>query len=154
MSAVPPELSVVQLAHAWLSGVEFQEHRDVRLDGLAYRVSHELESDVTLEGALCHLRVMIAWFEGDVEVEGPFALSLRVSGRVEWIEERPDEETVRAWLAYSGPYLLWPYVRSFASLITGSSSYPPLTIFTLAVPRVMFDESAVMPLLKDEDAGG
>jgi len=46
-----------------------------------------------------------------------------------------EEDFRRDWLDFNAPYLLWPYARAYIANLTGSSSLPPLTIFTMKVPH-------------------
>ena len=65
---------------------------------------------------------------------GEFDLSLAVDGLFLWIDPHLDEDFRRAWLGLNGRYLLWPYARSYAAMITSASSLPPLTLFTMQIP--------------------
>lgn len=46
----------------------------------------------------------------------------------------PSDDLAKGWLEYNGMYLLWPYLRSYVSLISGLSHVSELTIFTMNVP--------------------
>jgi hypothetical protein len=72
--------------------------------------------------------------EWDGDGQAPFALELTVEGLFSWQKNSRPEELMRAWLAWNGVYLLWPYARTFVSTITGFSALPPLTIYTMRVP--------------------
>jgi hypothetical protein len=140
-----PPLAVGQLEHAWLASVAFQENRDFEFayEKLTYRVV--LDHTVRYgEGefantAILDVSAMIEWrpVEGEeeveVEVEAPFSLSLGVGGWFAW-QQSHERESVERWLEYNGVYLLWPYLRSYVSIITSASSVPPLTIYTMRVP--------------------
>jgi len=74
---------------------------------------------------------------GEAEPLGPFDLALDVHGIFVWNQEMfpPDEALAKGWLEYNGMYLLWPYLRSYVTMITAATHFPALTIYTMNVPQ-------------------
>lgn len=148
MSPPEPELGRLaagQLQRAWLVSTAFEENVSLapRPERLTYRVEHdheilfgELEEGEDEVWATLVVNATIAWVHPDGldQFEQPFDLSLKVAGVFIWGPENRNRELMEAWLGYNGFYLLWPYLRSFIAVITGLSSLPPLTIYTLRVP--------------------
>jgi preprotein translocase subunit SecB len=83
----------------------------------------------------------------------PFLLELDVHGVFRWSASQApqSDDLARGWLDYNGMYLLWPYLRSYVTVITGFSHLPALTLYTMNVPNppVIPDEQAHSA----EDAG-
>jgi hypothetical protein len=137
------QLAAGQLAHCWLEAVEFREHR--QLDGderITYNVAHtnkvefsESADPATPPSATLHLNVTVEWRGADDEpVDPPFDLTMIVAGLFTWNHAAIDRDLHEAWLEWNGVYLVWPYVRSYIASITGMSSLPALTIYTMRVP--------------------
>jgi len=86
--------------------------------------------------AQLELDVKVEWRHvSDEPFTAPFDLELTVSGLFEWDHTTHARDLVDAWLEWNGVYLLWPYLRSYVAQITGASSLPPLTIYTMKVPQ-------------------
>ena len=52
-----------------------------------------------------------------------------------WLGEPTDVELASSWIIANGIGLIWPYVRNYVSTITNLGSVPPLTLYTISVPR-------------------
>lgn len=132
----------IQLQEAWLADVEFGENPNFDgaaefPEGLSYKV--ESDSKAWLEphpGA--GLRITISWQDlHDEECEGPFRLCAVIHGLFATPEPIVEEkgEQLEQWLRFMGPFLLWPYARAYIESLTSFSQFPPLTLYTLALPR-------------------
>ena len=138
------KLAAAQLEAAWLAAINFRVRTYDRaaLSDASYRLGHDsvvetVGGDVdTGMWAVFGLNVVVRWVDADGEdAEGPFDLDMKVGGRFVWPASiSPDEQFCRLWLEYNGMYLLWPYVRSYISSVTGLSGLPSLMIYTLRVP--------------------
>lgn len=145
-----------QLERAWLASIAFEENFGFSLEE-RHKVSYELdarteietlfadEEDPPVTWAIVRVDVDLEWHraegrepdqEGGEDEEAPFTLSASVRGAFTWAPDRPPEERfARAWLDYNAMYLLWPYLRGYISTVTGFSTFPPLTIYTMQVPE-------------------
>lgn len=136
-----PPLHDIQLDEAWLAGVEFRENQDFDLaildQGLTYTVGSE--SSAWLDPFVgSGLRTTVEWQDKESEpCDGPFHLMVAVHGSyaVPGRTAQDRGEHLEQWLNFMGPYLLWPYARSYVSSLTSLSQFPPLTLFTLVMPR-------------------
>jgi hypothetical protein len=77
----------------------------------------------------------VEWMHELEPFENPFDLSITVAGYFTWDPGRFPSEDREAWLDYNGTYLLWPYLRAYTAMITGASSLPALTVYTMVVPE-------------------
>ncbi|MGC1851710.1 MAG: hypothetical protein WA687_04640 [Solirubrobacterales bacterium] len=140
---MPPELpssNLGQLEAAWLSDVFFKENLafdpdDAGACRYSLRRSTDIEQTVHDDTWVLHLKVEVEWTRGEDNGELPFELAVQVSGAFSWEIPPVDPDHTYGWLDFNGPYLLWPYVRSYISMITNVSRLPPLTIYTMTVPR-------------------
>jgi hypothetical protein len=137
----PGSANIGQLETVWLSEVIFRESLDFDPDDAGacrYSLRRDSEIEQCAEDGmwLLHLRVEVEWTRHD-EDEGvlPFELEIQVSGAFAWDVPTVERDFVEGWLEFNGPYLLWPYVRTYISSITNLSRLPPLTIYTMTVPR-------------------
>lgn len=152
-SSLEPPLHDIQLQEAWLAGVQFEENGEfdtsLMEEGLSYTV--ESRSSAWLEPFVGGgLRITVEWQDKDAEsCDGPFRLMVAVHGTFTVPEAILQEkgEQVERWLNFTGPFLLWPYARSYVSTITALSQFSPLTLFTLALPRprALEEETAEHP---------
>jgi preprotein translocase subunit SecB len=141
-----------QIGDVWLASVRFEENDAFVFTGES-RLTFQVEQDVEIEsyepgdesrGSLARLRLdlNVKWWENDKPAtEAPFGIELAIKGIFTWWET-PDEEIARSWLEYNGPYLLWPYARSYVATITGLGNLPTLTLQTLQVPELPDLESS------------
>jgi preprotein translocase subunit SecB len=138
-------LAAGQLSNCWLSRLAFVENESVNVEGNAatYSVAytHEIEIDEVApedgeqSWALLRLNAEIEWrHPEEAEFERPFELSLTINGVFSWDPGVANRELVEAWLEWNGVYLLWPYLRSYITMITAASGLPALTIYTMRVP--------------------
>lgn len=137
-------LSAAQLDGVWLTSVTFAENRLLDPDRKpTYSLTHTTDVDLFDDEdgnplGLLELHAKVDW-AADVDgepVEPPFELALTVVGIFAFNPQRQrDERFASAWLDYNGVYLLWPYLRTYISTITGLSTLPPLTIYTMRVPN-------------------
>lgn len=139
---MPPDLvdNVAQLRSAWLAAVEFRKNDKFDFDTHVAEWSLELDdSDVGVEESrsVARVTVTIRWepIEGE-PFETPFDLSVTVEGCFEWYDDY-DDDYRRGFTEFNGVYLLWPYLRSYVSMITGAAGLPPFYLPTLTVPGVV-----------------
>jgi preprotein translocase subunit SecB len=128
-----------QLESVWLSRVTFRENLEFDPDdanACRYSLRRSAEIDSVAEDMwVLHMDVEVEWTRSDDGEELPFDLGLQVSGAFSWEQAPVDPSFVHGWLDFNGPYLLWPYLRSHIATVTNLSSLPPLTIYTMTVPR-------------------
>jgi preprotein translocase subunit SecB len=134
-------LEVAQLAHAWLASVSFDELIPLGKSGdVEYgiklgepKIIHTDDKSVTV----MRLTLEIEWTKlPEGQEDGPFELSLDVAGAFMWQDSEIEDDFRRSWIELNAAYLLWPYARSYIATITGLSSAPALTIYTMRVPQL------------------
>jgi preprotein translocase subunit SecB len=133
-----------QLTDAFLGGVTFVRDFDFDLQsdgpGLQYHVdvephARQAERD-DHDVWIADLDASVRWTHDEkAEFRAPFALQLKVVGVFDWYGAGYDDEAISNWITYNAEHLLWPYLRSYIQQITAASDIPPLTIFTIGVPR-------------------
>ncbi|OLE20517.1 MAG: hypothetical protein AUG50_00375 [Betaproteobacteria bacterium 13_1_20CM_3_63_8] len=101
----------------------------------------DTDSEVTPEGSMVRVRLALEWepLAANAEIERPFEIELDVVGIFDWDGEATGEYR-QSWTDFNGPYLLWPYIRSYMTWITTTAGLPPLVLPTLAVPRTGVEE--------------
>jgi hypothetical protein len=136
--------SPAQLKGAWLSSVEFVE-RTGWSGGMSWFgvdedfnvLDIELLEEEDVFRVEAEVTITLKWFKDEAETapadEWPFDLTMSVGGEF-WFAPGREERFVDAWLKYNGAYLLWPYVRAYASAVTGMGRLPRLTLETRQVP--------------------
>lgn len=132
----------IQLTEAWLADVNFGENPEFDASSkLSEGISYTVESDsrAWLQPHIgAGLRITITWQDGQGETcDGPFRLQVAIHGIFDApsvvVEEKGEQ--LEQWLKFMGPFLLWPYARAYIDSITSLSQFPPLTLFTLSLPR-------------------
>lgn len=142
MPLEPAQLNDVRLAR-----VEFEANPEFE-NSDAPNASYVVKANTTISEpevgddgemwAVAAADVTIEWSRVDGgEGPLPFELDLRAVGVFSWEPAtRPDDDRIaRLWLDYNAQYLMWPYLRTFITTITAMSHLPPLTIYTMNVPR-------------------
>ena len=139
---MPPEFvpNLGQLQSVWLAAVEFRKNERFELGTHGAIWSLDVTGgDVLVSPTTTtqDITVVVLWEPDDdsTPFEQPFELSVVVAGDFNW-PDHLDEDYRRGWTEFNSLYLLWPYVRSHVSMITGAAGLPPLYLPTLAVPRV------------------
>ena len=61
---------------------------------------------------------------------------VEVVGTFEWSHPEATDEDILGWIEFNTGHLLWPYLRSYVSMITGASGLPVLTLFSISVPSL------------------
>jgi preprotein translocase subunit SecB len=132
-------LELAQLGYAWLAGVSFVERVPFEAGrGFEYGVNldHSIVESDDEKSSVYRMTLTVEWTELPENSEAPFDLTLDVAGVFHWQDMPVDADFRRAWLELNASYLLWPYARAYAALITGASTLPPLTLYTMRVPQV------------------
>jgi Preprotein translocase subunit SecB len=133
---------VGQLADVRLRNVQFRRSDDYEfIAPLNYTIT--TSSDVVLADDLTSGKILfnaeVEWRsaeEGSTEsIPGPFDLELTLEGLFMLNAVGDDEEELSAWVEFNSEHLLWPYLRAQIASLTTAAGLPPLTIFTLNVPR-------------------
>jgi preprotein translocase subunit SecB len=75
------------------------------------------------------------------EIDGPFDLILTIGSVFAWQYPETSDEDILGWVEFNAQHLLWPYLRSYVSMISGASGAPPLTIYTIQAPSPTIGES-------------
>jgi preprotein translocase subunit SecB len=128
-----------QLTEAYLRSVHFARHEDFEWEALRYTLDSETKAELAgdRQSVRVTLRAEIHWHRQDdgEQSEGPFDLKLEVGGEYAW--DRPDltDEDIVGWVEFNSQHLLWPYLRSYVSLITTASGLPALTLYTITAPH-------------------
>ncbi len=146
-SLLSPERHVRgQLLAVYLTELNFRRNFEFDLErhdpSYGVETTTRVEVAADLASAVAHLEASIAWFfDEDTEErlaedrQHPFDLSLTVTGMFDWMETTYSEEDIAGWTEFNAEHLLWPYLRAHVSTITAASDLPPLTIYTIAIPR-------------------
>jgi preprotein translocase subunit SecB len=136
---LPPDFveNVAHLRSAQLAAVQFANNDkfDFESHGAAWSLEVDDEEIYVAEtSSTARISVTVRWDAvEDLPFEEPFGLSVAVEGCFDWSEDF-DEDYRRGWTAFNGVYLLWPYLRSYISMITGAAGLPPFYLPTLTVP--------------------
>lgn len=147
-----------QLAEASLTEIKFRLNPDFvwerDADGARYSIDSHVEAAVADDRAHGAARLRASFtFHNDDDHDVPFDLELEVTGQfVGFQPDLPDEE-IEGWLTFNAQHLLWPYLRSYVSQITGNSGLPSLTIYTIHVPRPHLGRSDVPAEARSDIAG-
>lgn len=131
-----------QLVEASLTEVNFKRNLASELDKVASHYSLDYRVDGTVSAdrkyGVASLHASVVFHPEGEQTEPPFELSVAVTGIFEWTAPELVDEDIEGWLAFNGEHLLWPYLRSYIAQITASSGLPPLTIYTIGVPKPHF----------------
>lgn len=147
---MPPDFvpNAGQLATVWLQAISFEENEefDPDLHEVTYSldVDHEtrLSTDPErLNRTFLEISLSVDWEPTDAEGMSPAPFALKVVAQAFFDFPPPgDQDQMRAWTDYNGVYLVWPYLRSWVSMVTALSILPAFTLPTLAVPRAELKE--------------
>jgi preprotein translocase subunit SecB len=133
-----------QLSDVFLGGVTFVRDFDfdVEVDGpgLEYHITAETQAHETerhdKDVWLAELTASVLWTHRKKDTfVAPFQLEVKVIGVFDWLGEGYADDAISDWIRYNAEHLLWPYLRAYIQQITAASDIPPLTIFTIGVPR-------------------
>ncbi len=146
-------LAPAQLESIWVNEIRFRVDPDFdRADATKTSYVVDAETDVGElfiedDGEMSAFVKVDATVEWTREDDGPlpFEVHVEIEGMFSWAPEmRPDNDRIASlWLDYNALYLMWPYLRSYINAVTAMSSLPPLTIYTMSVPKPpRFDEES------------
>ncbi len=122
------------------SAFEFSEK------GLAYTIETDTSTDLIGDDrrwVRADLVAKVAWqYPNETEeIDGPFELTLTVGAVFAWRRPEESDEDILGWVEFNAQHLLWPYLRSYISMISGASGAPPLTIYTIQAPNPTIGEN-------------
>lgn len=146
-------LAPAQLENVWVNEVRFRADPNFERDD-APKTSYVVDAETDMgelvtedDGemwAFVTVDAKIEWTRtDDPEAPLPFEIEVQIQGMFSWAPEmRPDSDRIASlWLDYNALYLMWPYLRNYINTITAMSRLPPLTIYTMSVPKPpRFDE--------------
>jgi preprotein translocase subunit SecB len=141
---LPPDPAVHvrgQLLTVSLSELDFRRNPefDIERHNASYSVDANVDVEVAddLRSAVATLRASIEWLfpETAEDRQGPFEISLVLTGMFAWMAESTTKDDIAGWIEFNAEHLLWPYLRAQIVSVTAASDLPPLTIYTIAVPR-------------------
>ena len=134
-----------QLQDVFLTSIEFQRHETFDLDvhdAPPYAI--ETTTDATLSAehdlVMVSFRAEIEWadrrdHDDDRRYEKPFDLALTLGGSFQWAVPDAAADDIVGWIKFNTDHLFWPYLRAYTQQITAFSDLPPLTLYTIRVPR-------------------
>lgn len=139
MSSELTPSSAGQLVDVFVNEVEFRRNLDYDWDQEtpSYTVDSQTvaHADADGEGAMAELTASIEWNTDEGRLQVPFDIKISLIGLFSWqIQGLPTEE-IEGWVAFNSEHLLWPYLRAEISRLTANGGLPPLTIYTIGVPR-------------------
>jgi preprotein translocase subunit SecB len=124
----------------WLASVSFVEQTPLEAPGDAQygiKFSHTATDSDDRSTTIVRLSLQVEWLQlPDGTETAPLELSLDIAGAFTWQNTGLDDDLRQSWIDLNATYLLWPYARNYIALITGASSLPPLTIYTMRVPQI------------------
>jgi preprotein translocase subunit SecB len=137
-----------QLVDAFVSKVAFEKNWGYdpdRADELSYGIESSTTGSVGESGksGLVILKAEVEWTSEAEDLQPPFSLQVEVAGVFALRMQGLEEDEIRDWLEFNGEHLLWPYLRAAIQSVTASSDLPPLTIYTIGVPRPRLGDATI-----------
>lgn len=159
MPSERPRGAAGQLVDVVVTGIEFQRHWGIGHEedggGLSYVIDSSTTASVSEDrtGALVQFEATVEWrIDGEPTVDGPFDLRVDLEAVFNWHAPEAPVEGIEGWLEFNSYHLLWPYLRAEIARITMSAGLPPLTIYTVAVPRPHLGRESAQPVADDSDS--